>query len=268
MDTVLLGIIQAITLSDTVPKRGSNLMGERQRLKPVYQFHGMEVCEEFFVFVHGIEMKRLRNLLTRYKQNHNAIRELINSNHEKSSNAVLPHEHLVNFLRNFAEDHALYFPRRVSSQKRIIKLLPSDVTKTSVYAKYKSAAEQMNDTPVDVYKFSDVWITLCPDIIIQKLQSDSKRALRKRLKKQLTLRQTEDMEVLKKRESLLRHIQPEINYYHSVTTETRNSFPFSKFDVPKPVQSFNGCVHLSFDLAQQVYYLIVTVCNLCIYLIG
>lgn len=255
LDTVMLGIIHAITLIDSVPKRGpKSVQNERQRLKPVYLVHGIEVCEEFFVFVHGIGMKRFRNLMTRYKENNNAIREQIHSNHEKSFCSGLPHEHIVNFLRNFAEDCALYFPRYGRSRKRIIKLLPSDITKTAVHSKYKMAAEQLNDTPVDIYKFSEVWSALCTDIVVQKLQSETKRAQRKRQKKQLSLQQNVDSEVLERRENLLRRIQPEISHYHSVTAETRNNFPFAKFDIPKPVLSFNGSVHLSFDLAQQVYH--------------
>lgn len=266
LDNVMLGIIHAITLSDSVVKGGSKLERERQRLKPLYLVHGIEVCEEFFIFVHGIAVKRFQNLMTRYKQNNNAIREQIHSDHEISSNSVLPHEYVVNFLRNFAEDCALFFPRYACSRKRIIKLLPSDVTKTSVHAKYKIAAEQLNDTPVDIYKFSEVWATLCADIIIQKLQSETKRAQRKRLKRQLTLLQNVDSDVLEKKESLQRRIQPEINHYHSVVAETKKHFPFTVLDVPRPVQSFSGSIHLSFDLAQQVNYYLEFISDLSIIL--
>ena len=80
---------------------------------------------------------------------------------------------VVNFLVNFAEDHALVLPGRVPGFKRFdIKLLPSSYTKASIWRLYTTAMEAAGDRAVKYDAFRRLWKSLVPYIVKTRPMTD------------------------------------------------------------------------------------------------
>lgn len=147
LDSILLSLISTLARSDdTVRHARKNTDKVRERLGFTFFVHEREVCETFFLFTHAISRKRWQNLVAHYKRSHCSVQERIHGNYGKSPlNMQEKFEHrqfIVNFIRNYAEDCALYLPGRVANQRSIVKLLPSCETKIDIYKKYKNVAQE------------------------------------------------------------------------------------------------------------------------------
>ncbi|KAL8573819.1 hypothetical protein ACOMHN_019093 [Nucella lapillus] len=92
--------------------------------------------------------KRLDRLSKHYKKDPTAPPTL-KSGGRKNNTATLTlqdTQQVVQFIRNYAEEHAISLPGRVPGFKRDgILLLPSAHVKSSIYRRYKQSAEQADD---------------------------------------------------------------------------------------------------------------------------
>ncbi|ELT88889.1 hypothetical protein CAPTEDRAFT_208410 [Capitella teleta] len=106
-------------------------------------FHqGRHLCVDTFKFLYGVSNDRLNRLAEHYEQNGLCPIEN-NSKGQHNQKKALPHadiEHVVKYLKIYAEDHALVLPGRVPGVwRQDVVLLPASHTKTKMYEKYKAA---------------------------------------------------------------------------------------------------------------------------------
>ena len=111
---------------------------ERKRDRMTYMHEGKKICRDTFMFMHGIFKDRLEALLRHYKQEGIQPRQHGNL-HRLPANAlaVVDIQHVVKFVENYAEEHAILLPGRIPGYKRDdLRLLPSSSTKAVVYRAY------------------------------------------------------------------------------------------------------------------------------------
>ncbi|KAL8595653.1 hypothetical protein ACOMHN_025689 [Nucella lapillus] len=103
--------------------------------------------------------KRLDRLSKHYKKDPTAPPTL-KSGGRKNNTATLTlqdTQQVVQFIRNYAEEHAISLPGRVPGFKRDdILLLPSAHVKSSIYRRYKQSAEQAGRSLAEDWDHKDI----------------------------------------------------------------------------------------------------------------
>jgi len=80
---------------------------------------------------------------------------------------------VIQFVTNYASDHALVLPGRVPGFRRDdVKLLPSSHTKKVVYVKYTESLKDTNTRVVGESSFYSLWNKLVPYIVSAKPMTD------------------------------------------------------------------------------------------------
>jgi len=80
---------------------------------------------------------------------------------------------VIQFITNYAADHAVVLPGRVPGFRRDdIKLLPSSHTKKVVYCKYKESLKDTHHRVVGDSSFYSLWQQLVPFIVSAKPMTD------------------------------------------------------------------------------------------------
>ena len=96
-----------------------------------------------FRFLHGIGVKRFKNLARNFKEN--GLSPRIHCNTWKVPHNALSFsstQFFVKFVFNYAKQHALLLPGRVPGYSRSdLQLLPSSVSKRAIWRVYHVAAE-------------------------------------------------------------------------------------------------------------------------------
>lgn len=91
--------------------------------------------------------------------------------HNSVSAAV--EQYVVNYLFNYAEDHAILLPGRVPGYKDCDRqLLPSSTTKRAVWQTYLEACSQTTVRAVKYSTFTSVWRKYCPLLTVMKPMTD------------------------------------------------------------------------------------------------
>lgn len=106
----------------------------------------------FFIFFTGLIEKKHGNCK---KKPHHAL-PLADTNY------------VAAFLRNFAEQNALVTSGLLDEKKNVLKMLPPGVSKSTVYGKYAAACAAEQRKCVSLCSFRRIWISCCPDIVLQK----------------------------------------------------------------------------------------------------
>ena len=86
-------------------------------------------------------------------------------------NTFTPEEeiHIVAFIQNYAETHAILLPGRIPGYKRIdLQLLPSSTTKHAIYLEYAEAPHRRAAEST----FNAIWHRYLPHVVITKAASD------------------------------------------------------------------------------------------------
>ena len=108
---------------------------------PFYH-QGLRVCRETFIFIHGISSWRLKAIKSSYKKD--GIQPRVHGNCKRLPANALTFadvQHVVKFITNFAEDHAILLPGRIPGYKRSdLQLLPTSITRRYVWQAYYHAA--------------------------------------------------------------------------------------------------------------------------------
>ncbi|KAL8583126.1 hypothetical protein ACOMHN_029822 [Nucella lapillus] len=82
-------------------------------------------------------------------------------------------EAVKKFICHYAEDHAVSLPGRVPGFKREdIRLLPSAIPKSGIYRQYADHANQAGLRVVGASTFRQLWLELCPYIVVAKPMTD------------------------------------------------------------------------------------------------
>ena len=130
LDMAILGQLSAfVNTSAEVSTASRHKESEPKKSYTSFLHHGKPVCSRMFQFLHGIGIKRLKNLTKAVKEN--GLTPRMHGNTKRKPKHALSYtttEFVVRFLFNYAEQNALVLPGRVPGYSRTdIQLLPSSV---------------------------------------------------------------------------------------------------------------------------------------------
>ncbi|KAL8624387.1 hypothetical protein ACOMHN_012787 [Nucella lapillus] len=206
--------------------------------------------------------KRLDRLSKHYKKDPTAPPTL-KSGGRKNNTATLTlqdTQQVVQFIRNYAEEHAISLPGRVPGFKRDdILLLPSAHVKSSIYRRYKQSAEQAGRRKVGASTFRKLWATLCPFTVVAKIMTDLCWRCQKnvsRVYQSANLTHAEKQEALTIHQAHLSDVDAERAFYKDLISEAKRVVQqqaIQRLELNAP-NSKDLVMHYSFDYAQQVHY--------------
>ena len=131
------------------------------------------VCIKTFCFLHTIGLSKFKVIKASFEQNGLVPRKrpYTKPRHALRLSDI---EHVVKFITNYAEEHAILLPGRIPGYKRDdLKLLPSSTTKRAVWSLYRDSAESTSDVKLVCYSsFCSLWRQLLPQIIVTQPMSD------------------------------------------------------------------------------------------------
>ena len=173
LDLVILGVIQSSLHCGDVSLSGRKGK-HRERTRMVFFYHGRRICKETFLFLHSASRTRFCSLVKHYKTNGLTLRVQGNSKRLPSSaSSIETVENVVKFIMNIAEEKALILAGRVPGFKRVnVKLLPSVLTKYSLWKTYEGICASQGHISVGYSKFCDLWNQLCPFVLIMRPATD------------------------------------------------------------------------------------------------
>ena len=138
-----------------------------ERFVAHFCLHAQQICRTIFPFLHGICKHRYENLINHYTSHGLAVCH--HGNLKQLPETIV--EHIVTFILNFASAHALLLLGRVSSHKAKVMILPSDLPKAALYARYQQACTGARIQAVGHSKFYDTRHFLLPHISVSTLSS-------------------------------------------------------------------------------------------------
>lgn len=143
LDIFILGQIKCMSRTHNKIKTGKcSVEKEHQRQRLIFLLSGNNVCEKLFLAANAIKIKRFKHLLKHYKM-YGTIAP-VHKNFKRTPKNTCTKQNLENvvFIRNFAEQNALFMPGHLANHKIIVKMLPSSDTKQALFLKYKNICEQ------------------------------------------------------------------------------------------------------------------------------
>lgn len=262
LDMTLLGVIHSSINCSELSTSGRTEKA-RKRTRIPFFYHGRRICRKTFLFLHRIHQRRFYSLLKHYKKNGLSVR--VHGNNKRlptSTSSPETIENVVKFIRNVAEEQALLLPGRVPGFKRTdVKLLPSTLTKHSLWKTYQDLCNNDCSISVGYSKFCDLWNQLCPFVIIMRPATDLCWTCQKnnsRIHKSANLPEAQKAEVVKAQEQHLRLASGERDLYKTCCKESKDSLaPHLRnvdFSNEQEPCSYAGTVHYSYDYAQQLHY--------------
>ena len=263
---VLLGKISSgIHLSETTMCSKRNSQRERKTTRTHFFHHGHPVCIYTFCYIHSVSRVRLSNLTEHYKTNGPIPRSHGNSKKLPSNTINMEQvKSAVQFIVNFAEDHGINLPGRTPYTKDYdVKLLPTHVTKSSVYQHFESISKArlaiwhppMAITNIMSYTtFCRILNSLVAFIKTMLPKSDLCWTCQQNIGKLQRTHNESDEAKLQALEEINEHLRvagEERNYYKSLCAI---SIPDAPGFRSNPPCSYEGPAHYSFDFAQQIHY--------------
>lgn len=131
LDLVIMGSLMSVVNKGNDIKDGKHKPVKRKRTLCNFQHNGHPVCQVTYRFLLGIGKHRLKAIKAHFLSNGLSLR--IHGNTGKLPHNVTTYasiRYVVQFITNFAEQHAILLPGRIPGYKRDdFKLLPSSTTK-------------------------------------------------------------------------------------------------------------------------------------------
>ncbi|KAK2562754.1 hypothetical protein P5673_014472 [Acropora cervicornis] len=168
------------------------------------------------------------------------------------------------FISNYAEEHALVLPGRVPGFKRTdVRLLPSQMSKASVWRVYSTAMEAQSKWPVGYSKSVDLWNQLIPHIVIMRPMSDlwfTCQHNNSQIVRSANLPESLKSACVRAQEEHLARENGERSFYKSTIKALKPTvqqvLEANHGVVPRnnPSCSLQGRMNYSYDYAQQVHY--------------
>ena len=164
-------------------------------------------------------------------------------------------EQVVKFIKNVAKEQALLLPGRVPGFKRIdVKLLPSNLTKHSLWKKYSDICTSTGQALVGYSKFCDLSNQLCPFILIMCPATDLCWTCEKnnsQINKSANLPEAEKVDAVRSQEEHLRLTSGERGYYKMACKDSKARIQAHLQEIDfafgqRPC-SYKGIVHYSYD---------------------
>ena len=175
-DCVMKGQILAMTNTSELTKHTTPATPEhRQRERSYYVHQGRTICRNTFLFLHAVGKSTFKALRRSCKED--GLVPRVHGNARRLPSNSLTYEsikHVVSFLENYAEDHAILLPGRIPGYKRSdLQLLPCSTTKRSVWTIYSSATAAVSDVHCVAYStFNRIWRKLLPHILPTRPMTD------------------------------------------------------------------------------------------------
>jgi len=169
---LILGQLSALSNFEPNPKY--SLLTPR-RVHTTYYHLGKRICHTTFRFLHGIGKTSLENLMLHIQDHGTSPRSHGNSkclSHNALSFSSV--ENVIQFLVNNATTNAIILPGRIPGYRSTeVKLLPSSVSKRSIWKLYHDSSDSACDMKsVPHSTFNKLWKSLVSSITIMKPMSD------------------------------------------------------------------------------------------------
>lgn len=252
LDLVVMSQFQA--LGKDVPAKTSK---ETKRSKYIeFCFKGRRICRKTFIFLHTLSEKRYRNLLEHFCNCGLVLRE--HGSHRQAPHNRMPFaevQAIVQFLKALAATHAIPLPGRLPGHKDKALLLPSDMSKRSVYRQYVKACSDAGRPHISWAKFHSLWLELVPDINTIRPATDLCFECQKysnMIVKSANLSEDEKSERLRAAEAHLLRAKMQRTHYNEQCSK-------GKAEKEKVLETTSSAgkysyMHYSFDYAQTVHY--------------
>ena len=173
LDMVVMGQLRAVCQSDSMTQKTKARNVKIKHASTQYRFGGHRICQATFLFLHTMCATRFEHIKRSWLEN--GLTQWVRS-------AVLPHNttrlsdirHLVRYILQYAEQHAILLPGRIPGYKRDdVQLLPSSTTKRQVWEVYHQAAMESNDIKAVCYSLlCSLWKQLTPQVVVTRPMSD------------------------------------------------------------------------------------------------
>lgn len=143
LDLVIMGQIMAMTSTSDLTRHSITHRKKENRQLSYTSFyhHGLRICRKTFIFIHGISEWRFKALKTSCRRD--GLMPRVHGNTKRAPANALTFEdvqHVVTFICNYAETHAILLPGRIPGYKRSdLQLLPTSTTRHSVWKAYYNA---------------------------------------------------------------------------------------------------------------------------------
>ena len=265
---VVMGQLMAGMNDETTTSSASHhLSKNRQKTASIFHHQGKQICEKTFRFLHTIGDIRYRNLKKSLRSHGLATRAHGNLKRSPAHALSLSStEFVVRFLLNYAEQNGLLLPGRVPGYSRSdLKLLPSSVSKRSIWKVYEEAAMRDSMRAVAYSTFTNLWRSLLPSIILMKPMTDLCWQCQKgstAIQRSANLSEEEKSAAVLSAQEHLRVVQVERSFFTACCEECSRSVRAyyqsqASFSPPPPSSKIppNSSpikAHYSFDYAQQV----------------
>jgi len=230
-----------------------------------YFFEGDKICRDTFLFMHGIFKDRLMALMNHYQSN--GVTPRVHGNKGKQpSHALTPADcqRVVDFIFNYAEEHAVLLPGRIPGYKRDdMKLLPSSELKASIYRTYQQATTTSGVRSVAAKTFNKLWQAYCPNVLAMKPRSDLCWTCQQNstgLLRSANLAEDQKSAAVKKAEQHLNQARAERSEYQAQIKQCKEAAEKAGLvQLEQPGTAAADCsrdivAHYSFDFAQQLHF--------------
>ena len=175
-DCMVKGQLLAMTSATSLTKHSTTNHQEARKREHSYYYHqGLQICRATFLFLHSIHHYTFK-ALRRSCREEGMLPRVHGNTRRLPSNALTFNDvkHVVSFIDNYAEDHAILLPGRIPGYKRSdLQLLPCSTTKRSVWKEYRSATESSISIHSVAYTtFTNIWRKLLPHIMSTRPMTD------------------------------------------------------------------------------------------------
>ena len=116
LDLVILGsIMKTVNTNEFRPSYTRHKPAKRQRMVTTYMHHGHHLCKSTYNFLHGVGNYQVKAIKQSYLSNGLSVRT--HGNYKGMPHNALTYRqlsNLVKFIQNYAEQHAILLPGRIS----------------------------------------------------------------------------------------------------------------------------------------------------------
>ncbi|XP_055076286.2 uncharacterized protein [Misgurnus anguillicaudatus] len=235
---------------------------KRKCARTTYFIGGIEICKNTFVFLMGIGRDTLADIVKHYEENgarprlrkkHSLPRPPVRFIKSEDINRV------VDFIKNYAEDNAILLPGQQPGHKYChVKLLPTHVSKASVWRLYVKSAKELGERAVCKTSFKALWNRLLPHIKSSRPRTDlcwQCQSNTEQLIQSANLPDDRKSEAVKKQQDHLSLVQKERDQYNDLNAACRKICSGSNLSFgPSLPASKKIRMHYSFDFAQQLHF--------------
>ena len=227
---------------------------KRQKTRLQYCHHGHSICRTFFMHMHCIGKDKLDALIAHYKLSGVEARQHKNSKRKPAK--ALSYEdtrRVLDFILNYSEVNGIQLPGRTPKHwKTDGRLLPTNVTKKTVYDEYFLSCQRGNFHNVKICTFRKLWQQLYPFVRTLLPASDlcwTCQSASYKIAEAANKSDEHKQQIIRDLQAHHDLVKQEREHYKTVVEGTRDCVSTCLSENESPTIN-----HVSFDFAQQVHY--------------